>query len=588
MKDLNGLIKEFLPFWPRILLALLLSTLTIYSHIGLMATSSYLLARAALHPSIVDLMVAIVGVRFFGILRAVLRYLERLVSHDITFRVLSRLRVRVYQGIEPHIPACLGHLRSGDLLSRIVGDIEIQQNLFLRVLAPPLVAGLVLLGYGAFLAEFDTKLPLLLAAFFLLAGIGIPFLIRRLSQGIGSKRVRLKAKLQTLIFDLIQGMPEILTFGQGENFMKRLQGIQRELASQERKIARVSGISNALMGIVMNLGMWMILVLGILLVEGEQLSGVNLGMLALGTLSSFEAILPLPLASQHYEENQAAGKRLQDIIQFDLKETIQKKDQQSLKQPTQGIDLHKVQSKFSIEFSGVFLKYKDGEQWALNDLSFLIPDQGRVVLVGPSGAGKSSVVNVLLRFWDYAAGTIRIGGIDLRDLHPDYVRSILGVVTQRPHLFHATVKENLLLAKPDATDEELFEAARRAEIHDFILTLPQGYNSVIGEEGMKLSGGQQQRLAIARVLLKNAPILILDEATTGLDPVKERDVFDQIFRLMQGRTTLIISHHLEALKEMDEIFVLNKGKVVERGQQETLLAQGGLYKKLWEDTKHTF
>jgi ATP-binding cassette, subfamily C, bacterial CydC len=581
MKNFRRVIQEVFPFWPRILLALVLGTLAISSSIGLMATSSYLLARAALHPPILDLMVTIVGVRFFGIARAVFRYLERLVSHDLTFRVLSRLRVLVYQGIEPLVPSRLGDLRSGDFLSRIVGDVEIQQNLFLRVLAPPLVAVLVLLGYGGFLAGFDVRFSFLLAGSFLLVGIGIPFFVKGLSRDIGKQRVKLKAKLQILIFDLIKGMPEILSFREEENFRERLYQVQSELIQVERKFARMSGISHALIGIVMNLGMWAALILGVLLVESGELNGLYLGMLALGTLASFEAVLPLPIAFQHLGENQAAGKRLMEIINNVEEECCQEETSHKNLQVEQGF----VEPReFSLEFSDVDFRYhKDGE-WALKDISFKIPAQGRIALVGPSGAGKSSVVNVLLRFWDYEAGTIRIGGMDLKDFKPNKVHSLIGVLTQRTHLFHATVKENLLLAKPDATDEELFEVARRAKIHDFILTLPQGYNSVIGEEGTKLSGGQQQRLAIARVLLKNAPILILDEATTGLDPVIERDVLKEIFSLMQGRTILMISHHLETLKDMDEILILNQGKIVERGVHKVLLSQDGFYRKLWEDT----
>ncbi len=587
MKDLRWIIREILPFWPRILLALLLSTLTISSHIGLMVTSSYLLARAALQPPILDLMVAIVGVRFFGIARAVFRYLERLVSHDLTFRVVSRLRVLVYQEIEPLAPAQLVEFRSGDLLSRIVGDVEVQQNLFLKILAPPIVAILVLLGYGGFLAGFDQRLSFLLAGFFLAAGVVIPFLIRALSRDAGSHRVKAKARLHILILDMLQGMPELLMFGQSETILQNVQDVQNELSQADRKLAKASGISNALMGVTMNLGMWCVLVLGIVLVEKGQLNGLYLGMLALGVLSSFEAVTPIPASLQQLEENQAAGKRLRLTKQGKgnlRKEKENGTDLGILDRGEISKLLPPVPEELGIEFREVSFRYNQEEPWALEDISLNIPYQKRVGIVGQSGAGKSSLVNLLLRFWDFEQGEIRLGGFNLKDFDPDDVRAQFGVVTQRTHLFHATVKENLLLAKPEATDEELYEATQRAQIHDFILSLPQGYDSLIGEEGMKLSGGQQQRLAIARVLLKNAPILILDEATNGLDPVTERDVLEEIYSLMQGRTTLVISHHLWAIKDMDEIYVLDQGKVVERGRHEMLLAQKGFYRKLWEGT----
>lgn len=587
MKDLRWIIREILPFWPRILLALLLSTLTISSHIGLMATSSYLLARAALQPPILDLMVTIVGVRFFGIARAVFRYLERLVSHDLTFRVLSRLRVLVYQKIEPLAPAQLEEFRSGDLLSRIVGDVEVQQNLFLKVLAPPIVAVLVLFCYGGFLAGFDQRLSFLLAGFFLAAGVIVPFLIRALSRDAASNRVKAKARLHILILDMLQGMPELLMFGQSETILQKVKGVQNELNQGDRKLAKTSGIANALMGTTMNLGMWCVLVFGIVLVEKGQLNGLYLGMLALGVLSSFEAVTSIPTSLQQLEENQAAGQRLLITKQGEVNHW-KVKERRPDSSILEGEEINQLLLPFpeelGIEFKEVSFRYNQEEPWALKGVSLNIPYQKKVGIVGQSGAGKSSLVNLLLRFWDCEHGEIRLGGLNLKDLDLEDIRAQFGVVTQRTHLFHATVKENLLLAKPEATDEEVYEATQRAQIHNFILSLPQGYDSLIGEEGMKLSGGQQQRLAIARVLLKNAPILILDEATNGLDPVTERDVLEEIFNLMQGRTTLVISHHLEAIKEMDEIYVLDQGKVVERGRHEMLLAQKGFYRKLWERT----
>jgi ATP-binding cassette subfamily C protein CydC len=195
---------------------------------------------------------------------------------------------------------------------------------------------------------------------------------------------------------------------------------------------------------------------------------------------------------------------------------------------------------------------------------------------------KTSIVNLLLRFWEYSEGRIDLGGHSLREYTQEDARRFIGVVTQRTHLFNATIRENLLLANPEGTDEELIQAAQQAKLHDFILSLPQGYDSLVGESGCALSGGQRQRLAIARVLLKNAPILILDEAMTGLDPLTEREVMDEIYQLMEGRTTLVITHRLPGLEKMDEILVLDKGQIVERGKHEELLRQKGRYHKMWE------
>ena len=566
---MTWLIRLMLPYWRQILLALILSTLTITSHIGLMATSAYLLARAALHPPILDLMVTIVGVRFFGLSRVVFRYLERYVSHDVTFRVLSRIRVKFYQRLEPLAPARLLNFRSGDLLSRIVADVEIQQNFFLRVFAPPLVALLVLFGYGFFLARFDVRFSFILAGCFLVAGLGIPWGIKALSQGVGRQLVALKAELNTQVADTLLGITELIVYGQAQAYLDKIQRTDKELMNQQRRINSLSAFSSALTGMLANLGLWFVLVLGILLVEKGKLNGVNLGMLALGTFSSFEALFPLALVPHHLEQNRAAADRLLELIEAEP--TV--KNSGALSPKPEGLDL---------AFQEVCFRYDPNEPWALNHLSFRIPNQGKMAIVGPSGAGKTSVVNLLLRFWEYDEGRIDLGGYSLREYTQEDARSFIGVVTQRTHLFNATIRENLLLAKPEGTDEELIRASQQAKLHDFILSLPQGYDSYVGEGGFKLSGGQRQRLAIARVFLKNAPILILDEAMAGLDPLTEREVMDEVYQLMEGRTTLVITHRLTGLDGMDEVLVLDRGQIVERGKHEELLQHEGLYRRLWE------
>lgn len=572
MKPSSWLISMLLPYWRRVLLALVLSTITITSHIGLMAAAAYLLARAALHPPVLDLMVTIVGVRFFGITRAVSRYLERYVSHDVTFRVLSELRTRFYQSIEPLAPARLKNFRSADLLRRIVADVEIQQNLFLRVLAPPLVAILVLTGYGLFLARYDLRFTALLAAGFLVAGLVIPWLFNRLSKGIGSRVITLQAKLTVGVADGLMGLTELIAFGQREPYLKNVRQINEQLRLEQRRLARLSALSSALTGMLANLSMFFVLILGIVLVEHGTISGVNLGMLALGTLSSFEVIFPLALVPHHAEESRAAANRLLEMLEAGpaLKEGEKKYE---------SVPLNPLE--MSLAFHDVSFKYGEKEPWAVRHLSFVIPPKGKIGIVGASGAGKTSVVNLLLRFWEYDEGRIEIGGCSIRDYGEEEVRKLIGVVTQRTHIFNASIRENLLLAKPEAGDEELILACRRAKLHDFIQTLPQGYDSLVGEGGLKLSGGQRQRLAIARVFLKNAPLLILDEAMAGLDPITEGEVMAEADKLMEERTTLVITHHLSGLETMDEIIVLAQGSVAERGRHFELLQRQGCYRQLW-------
>lgn len=358
MKNSRWLLKELLPFWPRAALALLLSALTVSSHIGLMATSSYLLARAALQPHIMELTLTIVGVRFFGIARAVFRYFERLVSHDVTFRILSRLRVMVYEGVEPL--GSLQSLRSGDLLSRIIGDVESLQNYFLKVLLPPLVAIVVLLGYGIFLGSYDQGFAYILAGAFLAIGLLLSWVIRILGRNVGTMRVEGKGALHTAILDALQGMTEILTFGQTKRSLESVAKAQEQLNTSDWKNAKITGLTNAMVGVISNLGMLAVVAWGVLLVQEGKLDGIYLGMLALGVLSSFEAVAPLP-ASQHYvEETQVAGQRLQSLIQQGQK--IREEEEEKKKSfYLQDAPLINGQ----IEFQGVSFRYNQDEPWVL-------------------------------------------------------------------------------------------------------------------------------------------------------------------------------------------------------------------------------
>jgi ABC-type multidrug transport system fused ATPase/permease subunit len=334
------------------------------------------------------------------------------------------------------------------------------------------------------------------------------------------------------------------------------------------------------------------------MVRAARLSGIDLAVLALATAACFEAVLPLPLAAQHLESSLAAALRLFDIA--DAQPAVpEERGQPAVSFSPAGAGAPRVapaQPQVSppslagavIEVRDLSFSYEGSTHPALDGLSFSARAGQSVAIVGPSGAGKSTLVSLLLRFWDYRQGTILLAGRDLRSYPAEDVRRQIGVVAQGTHLFNATVRDNLLLARPDASQMALERAARAAEIHEFIAALPEGYETWIGEGGLRLSGGERQRLAIARALLKDAPVLILDEATANLDPLTERAVLGAIGRLMAGRTTLIITHRIAGLEMADEVLVLAGGRIVERGAHAALLAQHGLYHALWSYEAQTF
>jgi thiol reductant ABC exporter CydC subunit len=551
------------------LLATLLGLATVGSGIGLMTTAAYLIAAAALGPSIAELQVAIVGVRFFGIARGVARYLERYVSHDVTFRLLARIRTWFYGRLEPLAPARLMAFRSGDLLARIVADIETLENFYLRVLAPPAVALLTALLVAALLGSFDPRLAVVLLGFLLLAGGALPLAVRALGRVVGEKLVQVRADLNAQLVDGIQGVADLLAFGAGQRHLLHLQGTSQALGELQGRMARLGGFQGALTGLLMNLATITVVAVAIPLVRTGQLDGVYLALLAVAAISSFEAVLPLPQAFQYLDNSLAAARRLFEIV--DAEPVVV--DAPHAAPPPARLDL---------VFQDVRAAYEPGGPLALDGIDFCLPQGGRLAVVGPSGAGKSTLIRVLLRFWDYEAGHVLLGGRELRAYSQEDLRSRIAFVSQRTHLFNATVRENLLLARPGASEADVRRAAEQAGIHEFVARLPEGYDTWIGEQGLRLSGGERQRLAIARAILKDAPILLLDEPTANLDALTERQVLAELQALMAGRTTLMVTHRLAGLEAMDEILVLRAGQIAERGQHQDLLQQGGLYRRMWD------
>jgi ATP-binding cassette subfamily C protein CydC len=567
-------LKLAAPFGRRMSLSVLLGFATVASGIGLLATSAFLISKAALQPSIAELQVAIVGVRFFGISRGVFRYLERLVSHDATFRVLTRLRVWFYRAIEPLAPARLMQYKSGDLLSRVVADMDSLEHFFVRVIAPPVVAALIALLMWFFMGSFDMRLSVALMFFLGLAAVGLPLLTRWLGRGLGRQMVLVRSELNTSLVDGVQGGADLLAFGWERRHQERIQSQSLELANLQGRMTRIGGLNDALMILLVTGATVVTLVIAIPLVSEGKLDGIYLAVLVLAVVACFEALLPLPQAYQYLEKNLAAARRLFEIVDAQPVVRDPSFPDNGTAPPAHG--------DYTLQVEELSFRYAPNEPLALDGVSFALPAAGSLAIVGPSGAGKSTLVNLLLRFWDYEAGSVLLGGKELREYPQEHVRRMASVVSQRSHLFNATVRDNLLLARPHAGDADLVRAAQMAQIDAFIQTLPSGYDTWIGEQGLRLSGGQRRRLVIARALLKDAPILILDEATADLDALTERDVMRSVHGLMEHKTTLIITHRLVGLEKVDQILVMHAGRVVERGNHYDLLQANGLYRRMRE------
>jgi thiol reductant ABC exporter CydC subunit len=536
---------------------------TVAGNVALLFGAALLIARSALHPAVMALMSLVGLVRLASLTRAGSRYLERYLSHDVTFRVLGEVQVWFYRALERLAPGRLSGYHSGELFTRLAVDVESLKDFYLRVVAPPLTAVLVLAGMFVFLAAFRMDLALTFAGFFLAAAALVSLAGFFLNRTLGARLVRARARLNTRLVDSLQGLREIVAFGRTDEQLNLVLGAQSDYVNLQGRSASLLGLANATLGLMTNLAMLLVLWLSIY----RYLPGVYLGALALATLAAFEALGPLPQVFQYLEQNLAAAGRLFAVTDLEPED----------RGPDQAEPETCLLAAVDLGF-----RYGPAQPWVLRHLGFTLPPGGRLAVVGPSGAGKSTLVKLLARLADPETGVIRLGGRDIRDYAPETARRCLALVDQKPYLFGASIRENLLLARPRATEEEMERAAREAGVHDFVRGLPDGYDTFAGEGGFKLSGGQRQRLAIARALLKNAPVLVLDEPVSGLDAPTARAVMAAVLASLAGRSLLLITHHLAGLDAMDEIIVLDRGEVVERGRHDVLLARGGLYRRMWE------
>ena len=569
MKTFLRLLRMALAYKWWMLLASLLGFLTVGSSVGLMMTSAYIISKAALHPSVAVLQVAIVGVRFFGVSRGIFRYLERLVSHEVTFRLLAKFRVWFYKAVEPLAPAGLQKFRSGDLLARVVSDVENLEHIYVRVLAPPIVAFFISILMWFLLGMFNPIFSLILLTAFVGVGTLLPILARTLSSSIGQQIINAHSQLSVAAIDGIQGMAELLAFGQATRHFERFGNLNQKLVNLQKKMTSVTGIHESLMNLAINLTVTAMLLAAIPQVTTSALNGVYLAVLILGTMAAFEAIVPLPTATQFLDQSLSSARRLFEIT--DSPPVIREPDMSS----PQAQD-------FSIEFRNLTFRYPGSEKPVLRNLSFTVPQAKRVAVVGPSGAGKTTLVNLLLRFWSFSEGDIRLGENSINAYQSDVVRNFIAFVSQQTYLFNGTIEENLKLANLQATQNEIEKAAREAEIHDFILTLPNGYKTHVGEQGLQLSGGERQRLALARALLKRSPILILDEPTANLDALTEQKILKTLWKISKNRTTILITHRLSGLENVDRIYLLRAGQIVEDGTHTELLQRNRIYARMWQ------
>ena len=604
----------------QIILSLFAAVCTILAGIGLMASSGYLISRAALRPPILDLMLIIVAVRFFALSRAAFRYLERLVSHDLTFKWLMALRMHLYGVLEPLMPGLLLRKTSGDLLGRLVADIDTLQNLYLRVVAPAMTAVIVVAITVVALSFFSPLIAWTAFGFLALNGMVVPWIATRRARGLGREQVLARSELQAALVEDLQGLRDLLLFGADEKSRLLMYHRSLRLGHLQERQAAITGLQDALSHLCAHLGMWTVLLLAIPLVASGALDGVYLALLVLSVLTSFEAVQSLGAAFQFHEQTRTAFSRLDALHREPLPIRVSEapsgldlglghfsQRRKGSKAPPLGFlsglgvfaraffgrndDQHPPSAidqagpspvhqgvPGDIRFERVTFAYES--EPAISDLSFSLSPGAHIAVVGPSGAGKSTIAHLLLRFRDPTQGKITWNNRDLCEYTQEEILAHIAVVPQHIHLFNKTLRENLRLAHAEASDDMLWAVLEQAQLADWVRRLPEGLDTFIGEQGARLSGGERQRVAIARAFLKNAPILLLDEPTAHLDADTEGRIINALLAFSETRSLLWITHRLIRLEAMHRILVLDRGRLIENDTHTRLLEANGLYARM--------
>ena len=542
-----------------LVLALMFTFLTVFMNVGLLTVSSWLLASAALQPGLTYLSLAIVGVRFFGVSRAVCRYFERYTSHRMAFQGLYGLRLWFYAHLEPLAPAILKRFGAGDMLGRIMGDIEVLQFFYLRTLIPPVaaIALTALVAYGASTIDDSLVMPILMAA--LVLGLVVPLVVyahnKQALRAIGPQQGEYKA----LLSDTMDSLEDVISYGNEGLVFERIQQMMRCVDGHKGTIDRGMNLGNTVF-----LGGVQLTVVVVAIMAANALTGawasVMVAVAAIGTQAWFEALQPMIAAVHHGAESKVATGRLIALANEPLP-------------VVEPLEPKPFNANRDITFTNVSFGY-DNANTIYENLKLDIKQGQSIAIVGASGSGKTTLFNMLERLYDYK-GSIHVGDVELKDISIDTWRNALGTITQDTYIFHASFGDNIRLARPEATADELEQAIHRASLQTVVDKLSDGIHTIVGSGGHGLSGGERQRVALARLFLRNPQIVLLDEPLEGLDQVTRKALHRDLMHYVEGKTCLYITHQLEGLEQMDRILFMDKGEIVEDGTYEELIALRG-------------
>ncbi|MBE7619811.1 thiol reductant ABC exporter subunit CydC [Komagataeibacter sp. FXV2] len=561
MSALARIIGLMRPLRWQMALGLALSVAASLANFGLLFLSGWLLAAAAVAGlggiaarNAFNLFLPAVGVRFFATMRILARYLERLVTHDATLRLIGRMRAWSFERLAPQAPAILARQRSGDMLFRFVADTDRMGQFYLEVLLPICSAAICCVVSVAVVGAFSRSAALVLAVGLVVCGGVLPGVAGALSARAMRRISQQHDAMHADLTEMLQGMGEFMFLGAGQAMQARIAEREADIRTERRRVALIEGgVRSAMTVITMTSALGVLAVADMAYGTGA-LPAACLPMLALGGLAAFDVLIPLPAAWQLLGQVHVAAGRV--FTQCDTPPCV----------PAPARP-RSPEAPFDLSLSGIGLRYPGADHWALRHADLAVGQGEHVAVVGPSGAGKSTLVNLLFRFYDYQEGTARFGGVDLKDVDADVMARHIGVVAQDFHLFQGSIRRNLGIACPSATEEAMWHALRVAQLHAFVQAEPDGLDTLIGEGGVRLSGGQARRLAIAQVVLRAPPWVILDEPTEGLDAGTERDLMAALMQALPSRTTIVcITHNPAVAARMGRVVRVEGGRFHEAGR----------------------
>ncbi|MFM2598569.1 heme ABC transporter ATP-binding protein/permease CydC [Vibrio fortis] len=569
MRDLLPYLKLYKKHWFGLSLGMLLAFLTLAASIGLLTLSGWFISASAVAGLTIaretfNYMLPGGGVRGLAMSRTAGRWGERVVSHNATFKLLTDLRIFFFKKLAPLIPGRISNLRDADLLNRLVADVDAMDHVYLRLVSPVTVGVLGIFFLTTFLMWFDSSLGLILGSILLIMLIIWPVLFYKLGQRNGGELTQNKAELRVATLDWIEGYSELTLFGAEERYRNAILKTQQKLMANQFVNANLTGMASAALMLFNGLTLVLMLWLAADGVGGNAPDPL-IALMAFATMASFELLMPIAGAFQHLGQTLTSARRLNEVILSEPE--VQFSDSKlDIDQP------------LDIQFNAVSFQYPDSERTVLNSVDLSIPANNKVAIVGQTGSGKSTLIQLLTRYWDPKRGVISIAGIDLTQWNESQLRKSISVVSQRVDILNGSLRDNLLIAKPQASDEELQSILSSVGLEK--LLEDNALDAWLGDGGRQLSGGEKRRIGIARAILHDAPILLLDEPTEGLDKQTEKSIMALFEQHFEGKTVIFITHRLIGLEKMDSIVLIEQGEIVEQGSHSELLSGEGRYFQL--------